>query len=42
MISRSVSGFAGIVLFGLTVAWADDILWHGVEVVKFTDFDNLG
>jgi len=41
MISRSVFALAGVVLFGLTVARADDIGWHGVEVVKFTDFDDV-
>jgi hypothetical protein len=40
---RSVFAGAGVLLFGLAVASAenDTQSWHGVEIVKFTDFDDL-
>jgi hypothetical protein len=41
MLSRSVFATASVLLFGLVVARADDIAWHGVEIVKFTDFDDV-
>ena len=41
MISRFVFALASVALCGVSVAWPDDIAWHGVEIVKFTDFDDV-
>jgi hypothetical protein len=43
MLSRSVSAFVGVFLLGLIVVRAGDgqQSWYGVEIVRFTDFDDV-
>jgi hypothetical protein len=43
MLSRVVFAATGVVLLGVAGAWAgdDSLAWHGVEIVRFTDFDDV-